>query len=292
MSQLSHHLSTLTISFAIFSGIVYGTIPAGMAEVSLRESSPKVVIRPSQSTVQPVPTRRVNYGTKDNLAGLISSKQQEFERSQNLDTRLVIDEQVRVSPQGGVSTGIIVNEMDFNRWLNAASGRRYQVARYRDYLASHLGNYNVPPMQQLLTTARSWQSCGYEPYQIPPEYLWHNMLQTLRLYSVLRQQGILPASTQIRSVYRPPDLNDCAGGSSGSKHMLNGAIDIWVPEYQYNEWQISNLQNNMCAFWAYQGEEYNFGLGLYPTGSIHIDTQGYRKWGASHSSSSSPCRFE
>ncbi|MFO1364953.1 MAG: hypothetical protein U1E91_00660 [Moraxella sp.] len=39
------------------------------------------------------------------------------------------------------------------------------------------------------------------------------------------------------------------------------------------------------------GQAYSFGLGLYPTGSVHLDTQGFRKWGASHSSSSSPCRF-
>ncbi|MFZ2553944.1 MAG: peptidase M15A, partial [Psychrobacter urativorans] len=36
---------------------------------------------------------------------------------------------------------------------------------------------------------------------------------------------------------------------------------------------------------------YNFGLGLYSTGAIHLDTEGYRKWGFQHASSASACRY-
>lgn len=181
--------------------------------------------------------------------------------------------------------------MDFNSWLNSNSWRAQQVASYQRYLSSRLGAQNVPPLEQLLTTARSWNKCGYEPYQLPPQELWSNMVPTLRLYSDLKSQGILPASTKIRSVYRSPNLNACAGGADASKHMTAGAMDIWVPEYNDNLWSISRLQDSLCQFWQYQGNAHNFGLGLYSSGSIHLDTEGYRKWGFQHSSSSSSCRY-
>ena len=281
-----------TMFLLLTSGVSYALMSDSMAEVMVQNTQQ---IRGSQNSTnatnteanQPVAYRQ--YATKDNLNGLINQKQREFERQTNFS----IEENTRVTRRQSIasSAGIMIDEMDFNRWLNASVERRNAVARYQNYLASQLGSYNVPPMEQLLTTARSWADCGYEPYQLPPEYLWSNMIKTLRLYAVLKQQGILPPTTQIRSVYRSPDLNECAGGANSSKHMSNGAIDIWVPEYDGNEWQISMMQNNLCEFWSYQGEAYEFGLGLYSTGSIHIDTQGYRKWGSSHSSSSSPCRF-
>lgn len=73
--------------------------------------------------------------------------------------------------------------------------------------------------------------------------------------------------------------------------MTAGAIDIWVPEYEDNLWRLSNLQDSLCQFWQYQGESHNFGLGLYSTGAIHLDTDSYRKWGFNHTSSSSACRY-
>lgn len=179
---------------------------------------------------------------------------------------------------------------DFNSWLARDRYRAQEVANYQRYLSQQLGAYNVPPMSQLLTTARSWDKCGYEPFQLPPEYLWANVVPTLRLYSELKRQGILPASTEIRSVYRSPGLNTCAGGAAGSKHLTAGAIDIWVPEFEGNSWQLSNLQEGLCQFWQYQGVNHDFGLGLYATGAIHLDTQGYRKWGFEHSTSTF-CRY-
>ncbi len=232
----------------------------------------------------------------DTLQGLIQQKQREFEQSRQ--SQLSIDERSQVRSQGRRSTyaapysaGITIDTLDFKRWLNANPYRAEQVANYQRYLSAQVGAYNVPPMEQLLTTARSWEECGYEPYQLPPQYLWQNMVPTLKLYSVLKQQGVLPSGTVIRSVYRSPDLNQCAGGASSSKHMSNGAIDIWVPEFENDLWRIQTMQDSLCEFWLYQGVSYNFGLGLYPTGSIHIDTQGHRKWGGNYASSRSSCRF-
>ncbi|MBE0407062.1 D-Ala-D-Ala carboxypeptidase family metallohydrolase [Psychrobacter sp. AOP22-C1-22] len=231
----------------------------------------------------------------DSMQGLIQQKQREFE----FDASLSIEENKRVNTNKGTprhnttystSSNDFTN-MNFNAWLNSNSYRARQVNDYKRYLGSRVGAQNVPPLSQLLTTARSWSKCGYEPYQLPPQELWANIVPTLRLYSELKSQGVLPASTEIRSVYRSPGLNDCAGGASASKHMTAGAMDIWVPDYEGSPWQLSTMQDGLCQFWQYQGQSHDFGLGLYSTGAIHLDTEGYRKWGFNHASSSSSCRY-
>ena len=250
----------------------------------------------------------------DSMRGLIIQKQREF----NSNAQLSTEENTRVStnrltsgynaiynmifstrnyvidPDTNTNTNTSTNtstNTDFDGWLNRNPYRAQEVADYQRYLSSQVGAANVPPLAQLLTTARSWEKCGYEPYQLPPRELWSNMVPTLRLYSALKSQGVLPASTEIRSVYRSPSLNKCAGGADASKHMTAGAMDIWVPEYDNDVWRMSKMQDSLCQFWHYQGQAYNFGLGLYSTGAIHLDTQEYRKWGGNNTGSSSSCRY-
>lgn len=182
-------------------------------------------------------------------------------------------------------------EQDYQMWLGQSPYNRQQATNYQNYLIQQLGKDNVPPMRELLTTARSWQKCGFDPYQVPPSELWHQMVPTIRLYNNLKAQGVLPAHTQIRSVYRSPELNRCAGGAAGSKHLTNGAMDIWIPDYAANSWQMNNTQDKLCQFWIDNGANANFGLGIYSTGAIHLDTQGYRKWGGQFTSAGSPCRY-
>ncbi|MEZ7502796.1 D-Ala-D-Ala carboxypeptidase family metallohydrolase [Psychrobacter sp. Arc29] len=248
-----------------------------------------------------------NTSNGDSMQSLIAQKQRDFE----IDASLSIEENKRVNvnqrrPTYNTtyrnnsystanntynSANNDLTSMDFNAWLDSNSYRARQVAEYQRYLSARVGAQNVPPLSQLLTTARSWDKCGYEPYQLPPQELWANIVPTLRLYSELKNQGVLPLSTEIRSVYRSPGLNDCAGGAGSSKHMNASAMDIWVPEYEDNLWRLSTMQDGLCQFWQYQGQSYNFGLGLYATGAIHLDTDGYRKWGFNHASSSSSCRY-
>lgn len=250
-------------------------------------------------TSSPYLTPAANTNKGDSLQGLIKQKQREhpYIETDFIDGRLSIEEKKRIgiSAQGQYNNSynhsVPAISMSYQMWLNNSPYRAGQVANYQRYLNAQLGAQNVPPLDQLLTTARSWERCGYEPYQLPPQELWSNIVPTLQLYSHLKNQGILPFGTEIRSVYRSPDLNDCAGGASSSKHMSAGAMDIWIPEYGDNEWRINNLQDKLCDFWQYQGAGYAFGLGIYSTGAIHLDTQGYRKWGANYSSIGSSCRY-
>ncbi len=181
------------------------------------------------------------------------------------------------------------SQQHFKLWFDAQQDP--QVAIYQAYLGGQLSSDAVPPMRQLLTTARSWQSCGHAPYQVPPQHLWNNMLPTLRLYDELKKSNILPPHTEIRSVYRNPSLNACAGGAPASKHLNNSAIDIWVPDLTADSPELYQIQNKLCDYWLSHGERHAFGLGLYATGAIHLDTQGYRKWGAQFSEPTSSCRY-
>ena len=275
--------------------------------VQVRQSSSNAYIKPATTvnkTVIPMLTN--NTFSSDSMQGLIEQKQRQFD----FDAKLSIEESKRVNTKTRpsvynpiynttydpvYSTNSNSNSygnaaIDFNSWLNSNRYRAQQIANYQRFLSSQIGAQNVPPMEQLLTTARSWDKCGYEPYQLPPQELWANIVPTLRLYSNLKNQGILPASTEIRSVYRDAGLNNCAGGANSSKHMTAGAIDIWVPEYENDQWRLNSVQDGLCQFWQYQGVIHGFGLGLYATGAIHLDTQGYRKWGFEHASRGSACR--
>lgn len=217
----------------------------------------------------------------DNMRGLILNRQN--------TTRPTTDYGALKNSTRYNSNVVYTNDADFKDWLASHSYQQSEVLAYQNYLQSQLGT--IPPMDQLILSARDARRCGFEPYEVPPASLWQNIVPTLQMLQQLQKQGYLPYSIVIRSVYRNPALNDCAGGAGESKHMTNGAIDIWVPENEANKWAIESTFDGLCQFWQSNGQAYSFGLGLYQTGSVHLDTQGFRKWGASHSSSSSPCRF-
>ncbi len=306
-TMLSYYMiSMIKPTFAL---VIFASTSASYAAILNDSSERRIQVRHSNAYISPSIRTNDNSSNSlggDSIQGLIEQKQREY----NFDAKLSIEENKSVSvrrpnqntpsynsPTYSSRYSTVDNtynqfaNMDFNSWANSSSYRAQEIANYQRYLNSQVGVQNVPPLEELLSTARSWNQCGYEPYQLPPQELWSNIVPTLRLYSQLKSQGILPASSQIRSVYRSPSLNACAGGARNSKHMTASAIDIWVPEYSNNLWMLSNLQDSLCQFWQYQGQSYNFGLGLYSTGAIHLDTQGYRKWGSNHASSSSSCRY-
>jgi hypothetical protein len=173
----------------------------------------------------------------------------------------------------------------YHSWLNQHDSQ--QIENYRKFLKIH-HIQSIPPMYQLLTSARDWSTCGREQYNLPPQPQWDNMIPTLKLLDRLRKMGIL-THFELTSVYRDPELNACAGGSLGSKHVLNAAVDIRLRGPQAEPMGRAEAQARLCQFWQDHGESLNMGMGLYPTGQIHIDTQGYRTWGVDHSSNSAFC---
>lgn len=186
--------------------------------------------------------------------------------------------------QGSSPLGQAFADSAFKRWAQSGFNRTRELDRYANYLERSTGT--IPPLNQLTLSARSYAKCGRDAYMLAPSNLWPQMVPTLNLYKLLLAQGVLPASSEIVSVYRDPALNRCAGGVGGSKHMDNNALDI---ELNQDGYEHALTMNKLCEFWKSNGARYGFGLGIYRGGSIHIDTSGYRHWGSNYSSSTSTC---
>lgn len=152
---------------------------------------------------------------------------------------------------------------------------------------------NIVPSFELFRTARDWQKCGGSEYAVPNRELWSNQVSTLKVFKYLVATKVL-TDFEVTSVYRDLPTNQCAGGAGSSRHLYNSAIDFRIgPEFPQAEDYIAieNTKFKLCQFWAQYGQGLNMGLGLYASGQIHVDTQGYRTWGPNLSRSSSMCNF-
>lgn len=170
---------------------------------------------------------------------------------------------------------------------------RQNATNYQYYLARSLGVRvnKLPPLPQLLRTARNWQACNEAPFAVPPRELWDNLVPTLAIYDALKAQDIVPKTTVIRSIYRNPTLNACVGGAAKSRHLDNNAVDIWDDSWHDAD-ELMRAQSALCQFWATDGARLNLGLGLYATGAVHLDTGGYRIWGHIKNSVAAACQPE
>ena len=131
--------------------------------------------------------------------------------------------------------------------------------------------YGVVPIHQLLRSASDWRQCRADAFAVPPLSHWADVRSTLRLLDLLRDERIL-GPFEVVSAYRDPQLNRCAGGAPNSAHMRAFAVDLLLSE--------AGDTQALCGFWQRYGKVWNMGLGRYPSGRIHIDTAGYRTWGA------------
>ncbi|MFM7706332.1 MAG: D-Ala-D-Ala carboxypeptidase family metallohydrolase, partial [Rubrivivax sp.] len=120
------------------------------------------------------------------------------------------------------------------------------------------------------------------PFALPPREQWAAVSSVLRLLQALQDQGVVGRSLELHSGYRNPALNTCAQGAPGSAHLRSFAIDFTLLDG-------SDPTERLCAFWRTQGRAWNMGLSRYPSGRIHLDTAGYRTWGADHTGRSSVC---
>lgn len=179
---------------------------------------------------------------------------------------------------------------DYVWWINN-SANQTRVKEYEKFLQENRVT-RVAPTYQILRSARSWQQCGREPYSVPSPELWDNALPTLKILQYLVDTQVL-RDFEITSVYRDYSLNLCAGGAAGSKHVYNSAIDFRLgpaTNITTNDYlMIEDTKRKLCDFWLQYGQTLNMGLGVYASGQIHIDTQGYRSWGPDLTRNSSMC---
>lgn len=179
----------------------------------------------------------------------------------------------------------------YRQWLitgdNQARAREYE----RFLEQNNVGN--IIPSFELFKTARDWQKCGSPEYMVPNRELWANQLPTLKVFKYLVASKVL-TDFEVTSVYRDLPLNQCAGGASSSRHLYNSAIDFRIgPEFPHaSDYQyIETTKFKLCQFWTQYGQSLNMGIGLYASGQIHIDTQGFRTWGPNLTRHSSMCNF-
>jgi hypothetical protein len=170
----------------------------------------------------------------------------------------------------------------FARWVQEADGRAAEVHAFESYLQQQSVG-DVLPVSQLLLNATSWRGCVAAPYSLPPRALWPNVVPTLRFI----RDHIVPALGPVSAVsgYREPELNACAGGATHSAHALYFALDL-VPLSAIDRRAMIAA---VCRVHARFGAASHVGLGFYQGLRFHIDTHGFRRWGADWHSATSPC---
>jgi len=163
------------------------------------------------------------------------------------------------------------DEPGYRSWYLAAPSRAFQVKAFNDYLATWQVS-GILPTWQLFRTATSWQSCGGQPFEIPPTSEWPHIVQTLRYV----HDYVIPAIGPVEavSVYRNPVLNQCAGGAPESAHKHYSAIDM-VPLTPITR---ERLMQTLCGMHARRGPDYQVGLGFYAFLRFHVDTTKFRRW--------------
>ena len=163
------------------------------------------------------------------------------------------------------------DEPGYRSWYLAAPGRAQQVKAFNDYLlGAQVGG--VVPTWQLFRTATSWQSCGAQPFEVPPTDEWPHIVNTLRYI----RDYVVPALGPVEpvSAYRNPSLNVCAGGAPDSAHKLYSAIDM-VPLRPITR---EAMMRTLCGDHSHHGADYHAGLGFYAFMRFHVDSTKFRRW--------------
>lgn len=172
---------------------------------------------------------------------------------------------------------------DYRAWLARSPANREAVRGFRDYLAAQ-GLADVIPVWQLIRTSSSWRDCGADRFEVAPRDKWDNIITTLRFV----RDEVEPAVGKVEalSVYRNETLNRCSNGAPASAHRLFFALDLKPVS---DEVSRPGMISRVCAAHRRAGSSYNTGLGFYSGMRFHVDSHGYRKWGADGRGASSPC---
>jgi hypothetical protein len=164
------------------------------------------------------------------------------------------------------------DEPGYRNWYMAAPWHASSVKAFNDYLTTY-GVAGVVPTWELLRTASDWQKCGQPAFEVPPTEDWPNVIQTLRYI----RDKVIPVIGPVEpvSVYRNPQLNQCAAGAPESAHRFMQAVDL-VPLRPTTR---DAMMQQLCAVHARSGERYDVGLGFYVGLRFHIDSRKFRTWG-------------
>ena len=179
----------------------------------------------------------------------------------------------------------------FDDWLAQEPARTREFAQFEAFLQEEGVAGIVESWQLWRIDGYVARRCEVEAFAIPPEELWANVVPALRLV----RDEVIPVvgAVQVLSSYRTPDINQCSGGAARSNHLEFSALDLATEPRRRGE----ALYRELCAMHNAAGPGSRMGLGAYfdtdegeySGGRFHIDAEGYRDWGRSYSSASSPC---
>lgn len=159
-----------------------------------------------------------------------------------------------------------------------------EIAAIEAYFARE-GVADVLPLGDILRSDARWRRCASaQPFAVPPRSMWPALVPTLRYI----RDEVVPAVGPVRVVsgYRDQAANSCFKGAKASKHLAFAALDL-MPT---NGLDRAALIAKLCPLHARTGTAKRVGLGIYAATRFHIDTAGFRRWGADYHGASSPCR--
>ena len=175
------------------------------------------------------------------------------------------------------------SKADYYAWLARAPENRARVLAFRDHLAAQ-GLEDVVPIWQLIRTSSSWRQCAAERFEVAPPDKWDHIVTTLRFV----RDEVVPALGEVEALsgYRNESLNRCSAGAPASAHRLFFALDLTPLSPGITR---VGMIRSICAAHARDGRTYNTGLGFYNGMRFHVDSNGFRRWGADGRGATSPC---
>jgi hypothetical protein len=156
------------------------------------------------------------------------------------------------------------------------------VRSFREFLAGEQVA-DVLPVWQLVRTSSSWRECSASRFEVAPAQQWENIVQTLAFV----KNEVEPAIGEVEALsgFRNEHLNGCSKGKPRSAHRMFFAMDL-VPAGDITR---GDMVARLCSAHARRGAGYRTGLGFYSGSRFHVDSSGYRKWGADGRGATSPC---
>ena len=172
---------------------------------------------------------------------------------------------------------------DYLAWLARDPGARAEVLSFKSYLEA-AGVDKVVPTWQLVRTASKWRECDGPRFEVAPAGEWVHIAETLGFVKAHVEPVI--GDVEAVSGFRNEGLNQCSGGAKASAHRHFFALDL-VPAN--DDLSRAAMIRSICKIHDFRGQDYDVGLGFYTGTRFHVDSKGFRRWGANGKGATSPC---
>jgi len=157
------------------------------------------------------------------------------------------------------------------------------------------------PFSEFGLDAEHEHASGLAPGQTDEDFeVWAgrsptNIRQLAAFRDYLAAQGlqfvrddVIPSVGEVEtlSAYRNGDLNACSNGAPKSAHREFFALDLTPVNKALDR---TAMISSVCKAHAHDGQAYSVGLGFYSGRRFHVDSSGFRRWGANGKGATSPC---